>query len=297
MVMSSLRCSRWIWGLLLGLLMSVQNECAFANPVFQGDHSECRKLLDAKHYSDALRVCKKSAKDGDIAAQFSLSFIYANGLGVNKDPVKALKWLKASALKRYPPAEYALSSGYLSGKGVQKDSQKALELLADSANQGFLLAQYMLGRMNEVGYKKLGIEKNLKSAISWYQLAGKQCPSCQYELFRVYFFGIGVQKDLVKAADYLSVSAKGGLPKAQMQLGFRYYAGEGVPKDNVQAYKWFYIAAMAGETTSKKSMRLLSMKMSISQINEAKTQARNLIKQLVIDTNQLCGIYDQFCGH
>lgn len=292
-----LQSSVWTLGLLLWLFIPFWGECAIAGPVFQDDKSECRRLLDAKHYSDALRVCGKSAKDGDAAAQFNLSFIYSNGLGVNKDSVKALKWLNASAVKRYPPAEYALSSRYASGKGVHKNIQKALELITDSANQGFLLAQYMLGRMNEVGYKSLGIEKNLKSAIGWYRLAGKQCPSCQYELFRVYFFAIGVKKDLVKAADHLSVSAKGGLPKAQMQLGFRYYAGEGVPKDFVQAYKWFYIAALSGEKTSKKSMSLLAKKMSFSQINEAKAQARKLIKQLVIERNQLCSIYGQFCSH
>lgn len=287
----------WTLGLLLCLSMSFGSEYAFAGPVFQEDKSACRNLLDAKQYSDALRVCEQSAHNGDAGAQFNLSFIYSNGLGINKDPAKALKWLRSSATKRYPPAEYALASRYASGKGVRKDARKASELMTDSANQGFLLAQYMLGKMNEVGYKNLGIQKNLKSAIGWYRLAGAQCPSCQYELFRVYFFGIGVQKDMDKAVAYLSVSAKGGLPKAQMQLGFRYYAGEGVPKDNVQAYKWFYIAAKAGETTSNKAMRLLAKKMSFSQINEAKTQARRLMKQLAIDTNQLCSIYDQFCSH
>ena len=297
MVMSSLRCSKWALGVLLGLLMSFQGEYAVANPIFQSDHSECRKLLDAKHYSDALRVCKKSAQEGDPASQFNLSFIYFNGLGISKDSVKAMRWLNDSASKRYPPAEYALSSRYASGKGVRKDTKKALELITDAANQSFLLAQYMLGRMNEAGYKGLDIEKNLSSAIRWYQLVGKQCPSCQYELFRIYFFGIGVKKDLVKAANYLLVSAKGGLPKAQMQLGFRFNDGEGVPKDYVQAYKWFYIAAKSGETVSKKSLRLLSKKMSFSQIEEAKTQAANLMKRQHINTNQLCAIYGQFCGH
>lgn len=283
------------WAVAFGALMFFSFGCAVAAPLFHGDASECRRLLDDKKYQDALRVCENGSRDGKPASQFNLSVIYLNGYGVNRDEAKAIKWLMESASKRYPPAEYALASRYLSGSGVEKNTSKSLELLTDAANQGFVLAQLMLGKMNEAGYEKLGIKQDTAAARSWYQSAGEQCAACNYELWRIYFFGIGVDKDFTRAAQYLTTSAMAGLPKAQMQLGFRFYKGEGVPQNYIQAYKWFYIAETSGEETSKKARTLLAKKMPFSQVAEAKKQAKALMQGMHINKAQICSMYNRFC--
>lgn len=269
---------------------------AIAATGFKGDTSECRNLLDSQNYTKAVSICMQDAEAGNSAAQSNLSVMYSFGWGVSKNEAEALRWLRASADQRYPPAQYALSSQYATGTGVPKDTIQALGLLTDSANQGFALAQVMLGHMYESGYEKLGIEKDLGAAIKWYREAAVQCDACQYELWRIYYFGLGVDKDFVEAARYLKKAAEGGLPKAQMQLAFRYLDGEGVPKDNVHAYKWFYIAEKGGEPRAKGALPLLSRNMSRSEIAEAKTLADDTTAKFVINTNLLCALYNQFCG-
>ena len=119
-----------------------------------------------------------------------------------------------------------------------------------------------------------------------------QCDACQYELWRIYCFGLGVNKEHDDAARYLRKAAEAGLPKAQMQLAFMYTKGESVPKDDVQAYMWFYIADKGDNPLAKKALPLSSKKMSRPQV--AKAMARDMMK-IPINTIQLCELYQQFC--
>lgn len=269
---------------------------AIAATGFKDDTSECRSLLDSQNYTKAVSICTQAAEAGDSAAQFNLSLMYSFGWGVSKNKAEALKWLRASAVQRYPPAQYALASEYDAGTNVPKDSKEAFRLLLDAAEQGFVLAQMQLGRIYEAGYQHLEIKPDISVAINWYRQAAVQCDACQYELWRIYYFGLGVDKDYVEAARYLKKAAEGGLPQAQMQLAFRYLEGEGVPKDNVHAYKWFYIAEKADEPRAKRALPLLSRNMSRSEIAEAKTLADETTAKFVINTNLLCALYNQFCG-
>lgn len=259
------------------------------------DTSECRSLLDSKNYSRALSICTEAATKGNPAAQFNLSVMYHKGWGVSKNDEESLKWLRASADQRHPPAQYALSIRYANGDGVPRDTKEFLRLQMDAANQGFLLAQMILGKFYEFGYKPFEIERDFRMADNLYLKAAAQCDACQYELWRVHFFGHGFKKDPVKAAPYLKKAAHAGLPKAQMQLAFRYAEGEGVPKDNVQAYTWFYIADKMGDPIAKKALRPFSKKMTRSEINRAETMAKKIMGETTIDAKQLCAVYQKFC--
>jgi hypothetical protein len=262
---------------------------------FEDDTSECRNLLESKDYVKAVSICTEAAKGGDLSAQFNLSVIYSNGWGVSKNEAEGLRLLRASADQRYPPAQYALASRYAAGSGISKDTKESVRLLADAAGQGFLLAEMLLGKSYESGYKYLGIDKDIRKAIYWYQQAAVQCDACQYELWRIYYNGLGVEKDYAEAARFLKRAAEAGLPKAQMQLAFRYNKGEGVPKDNVQAYMWFYIAEKGGDPLAKKARPLSAKKISKSQVDEAKAMAR-VVMETPINVKQLCELYQQFCG-
>lgn len=266
-----------------------------ADAAFGEDTSECRKLLDSKNYRNALPVCTKAAEAGDPAAQFNLSVMYSEGWGVEKSEAETLKWLRASADQRYAPAQYALASHYAAGSGVPKDSAEAQRLVMDAASQGLLLAQMLLGRAYEAGYERLGVVKDIDKAIHWYRQAALQCDACQYELWRIYYFGRGVDKDPAEAARFLTRAAEAGLPKAQMQLAFRYLNGEGVVKDDVRAHMWFFIAAKGGDPLAMKALPLSSRRLSMSQVAEAEAMAEEMMKR-TINTSQLCAVYQQFCA-
>lgn len=279
----------------IAVVLASSPVAAIAAAATQGETGECRALMETQNYGKAITACTEAAQAGDAAAQFHLSAIYTFGWGVAKNPTEALKWLRASAGQRYPPAEYALASRYAAGSGVPKNGREAVRLLHAAGEQGFLLAQMLLGRAYESGSEWLGIKPDVSTAIEWYTRAAMQCDACQYELWRIYYFGRGVVKDYEKAARYLEKAANAGLPKAQMQLGFRYLDGEGVPKDNVRAYEWFYIAAQAGEPTAAKALPLVAKKMSAPQISEARMLANGAMDKATLDTGQLCQLYQQFC--
>ncbi len=258
------------------------------------DASECRSLLDAQRYSDALPVCTEAAGQGNAWAQFNLSMMYSQGWGVDKNEAEALKWLRAAADQRHAPAQFALSSRYAAGAGVPKDAREAVRLLTDAADQGLLMAQMLLGKAYEAGYPYLGIEKDTSTAIRWYRRAAEQCDPCHYELWRIHFFGLGVDEDRAEAARHLAKAAGGGLPKAQMQLAFRYMKGEGVPKDDVRAYMWLYLADKGGDPMAAKALPLQARELSRDQVAEAEVMAREAMDKPVNRT-QLCELYQQFC--
>ena len=58
-----------------------------------------------------------------------------------------------------------------------------------------------------------------------------------------YFFGNGVQKDLVEAIKWFRKAAERNYAPAQAQLGYCYGQGQGVPKDEVEGVKWVRKAA------------------------------------------------------
>lgn len=275
--------------LALSLIASVA-----AGAAFQAHTDECRPLLDARQYAQALDVCTRAAGQGDPAAQFGLSVMYAEGWGAKKNATTSLQWLQASARQGYPPAEYALASRYAAGSGVSRDRKESVRLLVQAADHGFLLAQMLLARAHESGYPYLGIDKDLDEAVRWYRKAAAQCEACQYALWRAYYFGRGVERNETEAARHLQRAAEAGLPKAQMQLAFRYNKGEGVPKDAVKAYMWFYIAAQGGDPLAKKALPLSARKISRSQATEARSMAR-IVMERPIDKTQLCELYKQFC--
>jgi len=281
------------WSMSVLLVLSLHGALA-AGTALQQQDSECSRLLDAKDYAQARPVCSASAEGGDAADQFHLSMMYAMGWGVAKDKTASLEWLQASANQGYPPAEYALSSRLAADASVPRDREEAQRLLVHAAEHGFLLAQILLGHAYEAGFPDVGIGKDMPRAVHWYRQAAAQCESCQYELWRIYYFGRGVDKDYTMAASHLIKAAEAGLPKAQMHLAFLYHDGEGVPKDAVKAYMWFFIAAKGGDPAARKALPLMAKKISRSQAAEARAMADKVMER-TINMAQLCAVYQQFC--
>ena len=50
-----------------------------------------------------------------------------------------------------------------------------------------------------------------------------------------YLYGIGTEKDMTKAVEYLTQAADHNIANAQYRLGIIYYTGDGVEKDQTYA--------------------------------------------------------------
>src|SRR5437764_12023277 len=60
-----------------------------------------------------------SAETGDAGAQLELGMLYASGMGVTRDTVKAAKWHRKAAEQGLAQAQYQLGLGCASGEGVK----------------------------------------------------------------------------------------------------------------------------------------------------------------------------------
>jgi len=120
-------------------------------------------------------------------------------------------------------------------------------------------------------------KKQITGAVVLFQQASKQGNRrAQYQLGLLYARGAGVQQDLVKAREFLHKAAIQGHPKAQFYLGQMYAFGDGGEKDSLKATMWFWLATTLGDRFARDSLRVMTGKISSSELTKAKKQARIL---------------------
>ncbi|MBC9786430.1 toll/interleukin-1 receptor domain-containing protein [Heliobacterium chlorum] len=176
--------------------------------------------------------------------QNHLGVMYANGIGVVKNEIKAVEWYRKAAEQGNAEAQSNLGFMYASGRGVAKDDAKAVEWLLKAAEQGVAAAQYNLGMMYEDG---ISVSKDAFQAVEWYRKAAQQGHvQALYSLGRMYESGKGVAQDQVQAVKLLSKAAERGDVYAQFSLGGHYYSGKGIDKDKAKAFGWYSKAAEQG---------------------------------------------------
>jgi TPR repeat protein len=175
--------------------------------------------------------------DGNSFPEFIfLGQCYAEGIGVAKNQLEAVKWFRKAAEQGNADAQYNLGCCYYDGKGVEKDSAEAVKWTRKAAEQNDADAQFSLGDS--------------------------------------YGSGKGVEKDDIEAAKWYRKAAEQGHTDAQNNLGVSYAFGTGVVKDYVESYKWLDLAAAKGSDNAKKLMTVLEIKMTPEQIAEGQKLAR-----------------------
>jgi hypothetical protein len=185
-----------------------------------------------------------AANQGDASAQDSLGVCYANGRGVPKDEVEAVRWFRLAADQGDDNAQHSLGECYVNGRGVPKDEVEAVRWYRLAANQGYQVAQDSLGVCYAFGK---GVPKDEVEAVRWYRLAANQGHYvAQHSLGECYADGEGVPKDEVEAVRWYRLAADQGYQVAQYELGECYANGKGVPKNMVEAVRWNRLAAAQG---------------------------------------------------
>ena len=79
----------------------------------------------------------------------------------------------------------------------------------------------------------------------------------QTRLGAIYYNGLGVKKDLKKWLEWYQKAAKQGYLSAKYNLGKVYFYGKAVPKDFKEAAKWFQLAAEQGNKDAKKALKIV----------------------------------------
>ena len=157
------------------------------------------------------------------------------------------------------------------------DISTAMEFLVPLAEQGDVRAQMNLGTLN---YN--AATPNYEAAAKWFRLAAEQGEAlAERYLGYMYANGQGVARDDREAVKWYGRAAEQGDADAQAGLAAMYSAARGTSQNYVQAHKWFSVAASrypASERAKRaqaiRSSQLLAEKMSPSEVEEARKQAR-----------------------
>jgi TPR repeat protein len=184
---------------------------------------------------------KNAEKIYQAATQFS------NGIGVEQDDAKALRWFQRAAELGNKQAQIKIARTYTYGEGVPKDYKKAAKWVALVAKDGADWAQYTYGVFLEQGH--LG-KPDLVQAAHWYQQAANQGNAdAQNNLGTFFRRGKGGFKKNYNEAATLFISAMNGgnsLGTANLARLHRY--GQGVKKDPSRAAELYGEAIEKGVT-------------------------------------------------
>lgn len=114
---------------------------------------------------------EKSAKLGNVNAQYMPGRFYLQSESEHENVEKALQWLGKAADNGNALAQYAMGKLYLTGNHLEKDAVKAVELFTKSAEQGNQYAQYALGKLYLLGHD---VRQDKETALHWLSAAAAQ---------------------------------------------------------------------------------------------------------------------------
>lgn len=108
-----------------------------------------------------------AARSGNVLAQSMVGSAYA----ALSDFDNAKQWLIRATESGISFGNMALSSLYMYGIGVPKNPAKAMDLLSKAVDEGHCTAQFMLGKMYYDGDEDVAIKKDYKKAYMYLTLA------------------------------------------------------------------------------------------------------------------------------
>jgi TPR repeat protein len=199
---------------------------------------EVGEAIRAKDYKSAIEQLEVMTKQQHPEAEFLMGMMYEYGRGVEQDFVKAANWFRRSAEQGNVAAQTNLALLYVNGKAGKTDYKEAVRLLEKAAATGSATAIYNLGLRYAKGE---GVEKNPEKAAELYRKAAeKNDPFAQYNLSYAYAKGDGVPVDNIEALKWARLSAQQNFGRALVFHNF--LASKATPeelqKSEVSASDW-----------------------------------------------------------
>ena len=92
--------------------------CLWAGMAPAQTMEEARDLMEAGRFGEARALFEVFARSGNADAEELIGVMYALGLGVARDDVRAFEWYLRASLKGHPGAQSGLGWYYEVGRGV-----------------------------------------------------------------------------------------------------------------------------------------------------------------------------------
>lgn len=181
-------------------------------------------------------------------SQKNLALAFANGQGVKRDDVQAVFWMRKAAEQLEVEAAYMMGEMYRQGRGVPVHGQEAWKWYERSAEAGFPKAQYVLAMLCLEGQ---GVEKDLRKAETWLGFAARQGdPEARNNLASMH----AQRGEVDQAAQIWAELANLGEPNAQCNIGMCYMRGVGRERDLQKAEQWLSKAAKSGHQLAAQAL-------------------------------------------
>ncbi len=88
-----------------------------ATPVL-GEIENARDLMEENRFTEAMKELRPAAQSGNAEAEELIGIMYAMGLGVERDDMRAFDWYLRASLKGHPGAQSGIGWYYEVGRGM-----------------------------------------------------------------------------------------------------------------------------------------------------------------------------------
>ena len=210
----------------------------------------------------AMQLLKSEADKGNLLAFFDLGKLCDDDKLSQEYYKKALSGfikIEPSAKKLRPYIQYRIGKMFLYGLGMEKAPETAFKWLEQSAIAGNKFAQHSLANMFCYGE---GTDKNIEKAFLWYSEAARQgMPYSDYALAQIYFYGNGTEQNEKIAQEHYKKALSGFFAyaaddqaddKLSYKIGLMYYSGLGTETDKKTALKYLLNSAAKGNMQAKR---------------------------------------------
>jgi TPR repeat protein len=124
---------------------------------------------------------------------------------------------------------------------ITEADKRQFALIKAQAERGDAQAQLSLGSLYASG---VGVTRDLAKAAKWHRKAAEQgLAPAQFKVAVECANGAGVKMDRIEAVNWLRRAADQGLAEAEVELGVCYGNGDGIGENPVEAAKWYRKAA------------------------------------------------------
>lgn len=176
-----------------------------------------------EQYTTAVPYLQRAAKAGSVRAQYFLGYMYAKGLGVEKNYKIAMNLYGKADAADYGPGMVGIGELYERGLGVPKSPEKAFAYYKKAADIGCADGEFQTGLCYQIGY---GTEVNAELALEYIK-RGTTGGYGWETLGNMYYEGFGTAVNYQKALECYTQKNYNYSQKALMRLAEMYYKGLG----------------------------------------------------------------------
>ena len=201
---------------------------------------EAIKAFDKAEYETAYPEMMALAGEGNPEAAYYMGKMFLEGLGVEPDVQKAIKYFEQADKGYYSEASVQLGKMAMDGEGMAQNKELGIQYLKKAAYAGNGNAMYELGNLYEKGDS---VEKNYTYAFGFFYMGAlKGEKRSQVKAARYYLNGRGIPQDFAAAVKwYVRAANQGYVPAQQEWAELR--TNHPRIKNPVDAFSWYSIMA------------------------------------------------------